>query len=125
MSDDCDLSRSIHPEHPDGDRFWASITIDPADDEANADLVDLLADAEWAGQVRATASSDEVLGEFEFTVDLTEGVLTVVGLILDTSDFATSNVFDWEATPPGGGPVTFFAGSTITLISGVTRVEGS
>ena len=125
MSDTCDLPRGIHPDHPRGDRFWASVVLDPADDPANAELIELLDGAEWAGQVRSTVDSTTVLAEFDFTVDVVDGVLTAVGIILDTDDFETSNVFDFQATPTGGGSITFLAGSTITVIGDVTRVTGS
>lgn len=133
ICDTCEQSRSIHPEHDRGDRFSVTLIFDPADEDGNAALIALLEDAEWAGQVKADPTDDDPLAEFEFTVGTEEigsgddarAVLTVVGLILDTDDFATTSHFDFQATPTGGGDITFLGGSTITVIGDVTRVTGS
>lgn len=125
--DSCEQSRSIDIEHDRGDRLSVTLIVDPADHDGNEALIDLLPHTPdgWAGQVRATADSDAVLGEFEFSVEIEGDVLTVVGVIIDTDDFTTSAVFDFQATLDDGGTLTFLGGSTITTVGDVTRVTGS
>ena len=125
--DTCEQSRSIDIEHDRGDRLAVTLIIDPAEpgvEEANAALLELLEGATWDGQVRETSTS-AVLADFDMTVDIDDDVLTAIGVILDTDDFTSSCVFDFQATLTDGGTLTFLGGSTITVIGDVTRTTGS